>query len=91
MACDECYHAHQHHAADWHRCACHGEPMYWCRDKRYEARGFWRCAIRICEQHRQMYDRLDGLSYARMLLRHRRDKGLARMRVRHSQPEVTSG
>lgn len=25
-------------------CGCHGLPMRWCKDTRYRAGGFWKCA-----------------------------------------------
>ena len=26
-------------------CVCHGEPMYWNRDTRKKADGYWRCRV----------------------------------------------
>lgn len=68
---------------DAKRCECHGEPMCWARDHRYRAGGFWRCRVRHAATQRGVYANLDGIRYSRMLLKHRRQKGLARMARRH--------
>ena len=72
-------------------CSCHGEPMYWTKDARYRAGGFWRCAATHRERKRVRYENLASLDYNLLLLKHRRYKGLVRMARRHEHPGVLSG
>lgn len=34
-------------------CQCHGEPMYWHKDKTRSAGGRWRCAVKVRERARE--------------------------------------
>lgn len=34
-------------------CDCHGEPMYWHKDRRSPVGGYWRCAVLRREAHRR--------------------------------------
>jgi len=36
-------------------CKCHDEPMYWNRDTRKRAGGFWRCAVKSRENSRKRH------------------------------------
>ena len=65
-------------------CRCHGEPLMWTVDHRdmYPAGGYWRCAVKIRAGLRARYAKLDGVTYNRKLLQHRRHKALVRQRVR---------
>ena len=68
-------------------CDCHGQPMLWATDLRYRAGGYWRCRARDRAAERARYAKLEGVRYQRLLLRHRRDKALARMASRHESTE----
>lgn len=65
-------------------CTCHGEPMYWIKDPRYKADGFWRCAVHQRTKMRRLYASLDEFAYNRRLLQLRRTKALARRRKREA-------
>ena len=67
---------------------CCGEPKQWCQDTRYTAGGYFRCAADSRASKRKSYAALDGRAYNHLLLTHRRDKALARRRVRQ---EVQGG
>lgn len=66
------------------RCTCHDEPMFWQRDSRYHAGGFYRCRVRVLAAQRERYHNLSGVAYNRLLLDHRRTKSLARRRNREA-------
>jgi hypothetical protein len=34
-------------------CVCHGEPMYWHKEKGRPAGGFWRCHVKHLEYNRR--------------------------------------
>ena len=61
--------------------------MRWLKDPRYRAGGYWRCTVRENAQRRQRYSTLDGPRYNALLLRHRRDKALVRIKARHMSTE----
>jgi hypothetical protein len=66
-------------------CACHDEPAYWNKDKRYKAGGFWYCAVKQREKVLCRYENLTGLEYAHHRLRNRRVLALRRMKARHER------
>jgi hypothetical protein len=68
-------------------CKCHGEPMYWVKDSRYSAGGFWRCAATHRARRMARYYALEGVAYNWEVFKNRRDKALRRMRKRHRLPE----
>ena len=68
-------------------CECHGKPMRWETDARYTAGGYWRCRVRANEVSANSYANMSGVSYNRMLLKHRRGKALARQQRRNSSEE----
>lgn len=35
---------------EWPTCDCHGAPMYWLRDSRYRAGGYFFCSVRDAER-----------------------------------------
>ena len=67
------------------QCECHGEPMSWSADHRaqYTAGGYWRCQVKIRDGQRAAYQTWSGRRYNRRLMTNRRNKALARQRVRH--------
>lgn len=67
-------------------CSCHGEPMYWNRHSRPSG-GWWSCAVQQRDRVKARYEAMDGVSYNRLLLQHRRAKAVRRQRNR----EVLSG
>lgn len=58
-------------------CKCHGESMYFNKDPRYAAGGFWRCRVKNSERNRKWYTpewgwrRYIGSERPRTLLRQR--------------------
>ena len=64
-------------------CKCHDEPML--RDgMRPPGTQRWRCAIGNRDRGVKAYVALDGYSYNRKLLQHRRVKALVRMQQREA-------
>lgn len=59
------------------KCGCHDEQMYWTKDKRYTAGGFWRCAVKQRAQVMRHYD-ADPIARITKLLKERRRKALLR-------------
>lgn len=57
-------------------CACHGEPMYWNKDKRRPSGGFWFCAVK--QRTRQQARHVSKDSYW-----HRPGGGYVQRRRRH--------
>ena len=64
------------------KCHCHGEPMYWQKDKRLRAGGYWHCAVRHLELNRRYFHELSGPAYNHRLLQMRRASALHDRRKR---------
>lgn len=62
-------------------CRCHDEPAYWCKDSRYSADGYWRCAVKHRASGRVRYA-TNPIYRIEQNLRDRRIKGLRRMAAR---------
>ena len=62
-------------------CECHGELMYWQKDSRYRAGGFWGCAVKQRDRVADRYHR-DFFHRVNKQLRHRRYQALRRRRER---------
>ena len=71
-------------------CACHGEPMYWTRDKRYRAGGFWRCAVKERARARNLYNR-DPLYRIPKLFKNAAQKRAKRLDRAHERLEAMRG
>ena len=64
-------------------CVCHDEPMYWIKDPRYRAGGFWACAVKRRATMRSYYhERQAFVVRGRKRLNARRSKALKRRRER---------
>ena len=64
-------------------CSCHGEPMTQWRDRtKREGYKSWRCKQQHADAERERYAALSGVGYNRLLLLHRRQKALKRMKAR---------
>ena len=79
-------------------CPCHGEPMYWNKDLRLPAGGYWRCAVvqrdrvraryhrdparKLATARSYYYERMPTRVRVKRDLRERRRKALIRRRNR---------
>lgn len=66
-------------------CSCHGETMYWQKDKRRTNDGYWYCAVKQLEKCRARYAN-DPLHRIRKIDQSRRAQALERARERQQRP-----
>lgn len=61
---------------------CCGEPMLRHKPLKVTRSPWWECRVENRARCQRRYERLSGPEYNRLLLEHRRTKGLARQRKR---------